>query len=103
MIHWDSHPVARKPHWCGHCGRSIGVGERYLRQRCIADGLAYAFKAHEDCHEMAVELMDGDTYDGIDCLHSADFEPDEWRGFYPHVVCRFDLTRQQRNGPEGNQ
>ena len=101
MHYWTETPVARKPHRCDHCGRDIPPGCKYLRQRVIDGGDTWVFRSHEDCHELAVELMDGDFLDGVSPLHEyCSNEIAEWRGFYPHVVCRFDLSRQLRNGED---
>lgn len=42
--------AAHGRHVCGYCYKRIGVGERYLDQRCAGDGTAWTWRAHTDCH-----------------------------------------------------
>lgn len=52
----ETRPVARKRHHCDECGAIIAVGVAYVRQRNVRDGEAYTYKAHEECHSVAVEV-----------------------------------------------
>jgi hypothetical protein len=46
-----THPLARKPHRCGECGRTILAGEPYERHSLVYDGTA---SSHAVCTHCAV-------------------------------------------------
>ena len=96
---------ARKPHQCFHCRRFIGIGGRYGYQTNLYDGAIYTLSWHLDCEECANEVrgLSFDVYDDEgwgplrdEWLDSGEYEAecDAWRGFYPHVVARMELTDQ---------
>ena len=97
--------TARKPHQCFHCYRQIGPGERYGFQTCKYD-YVYTLKFHLDCEELASEcrkLADFCDDEGWGPLRdqwcdSGEYESEcnSWRGYYPHVVARMELTDQLR-------
>ena len=57
----ETRPVARKQHHCDECGGAIEPGSRYVRQRNVADGDAYTYRAHEDCMDVAIEYLDHES------------------------------------------
>jgi hypothetical protein len=96
---------ARKPHKCWHCYRTIEAGARYGLQTNVCDGEVYTLRWHVDCDECASEYakVNGIFYDedGFgplrdDWIDSGDYRIclNAWRGFYPHVVARMELTDQ---------
>ncbi len=97
---------ARKPHQCFHCYRHIGVGEIYGYQTCKYDDV-YTLAYHLDCDALASEsrVLSEYRYDDEGCgplrdewCDSGEYENEcqYWRGFYPHVVARMELTDQLR-------
>jgi hypothetical protein len=65
----SSRPKARKPHGCDNCGRTIDVGETYIRQDNVFDGLRYTWMSCSHC-SIAWKAMrgafpdaDGDGYE----------------------------------------
>ena len=97
---------ARKAHQCFHCYRMIEPGTVYGFQTCRYDDV-YTLVWHLDCEAMASEYRDGDDYgdygDGFgplrnDLIESGQYQEELnwWRGDYPHVVCRMELTDQLR-------
>lgn len=96
---------ARKRHICFHCYRDIEPGQTYGFQTCKFD-YVYTLAWHLDCEELAQECrtMSDDYYDeGWPPLRnmwveSGEYrsECDGWRGFYPHVVARMELSDQLR-------
>lgn len=42
----DERPRAKRQHRCSECRRTIDPGERYLRERYVADGV---FRVHKTC------------------------------------------------------
>ena len=96
---------ARVLHKCFHCYRKIGHGQRYGYQNNKYDGSVYTLRWHMDCEELANECRDlGDRYDmdeGFGPLRDEWCNSGEyhnmiaaWRGQYPHVICRMELTDQ---------
>jgi hypothetical protein len=96
--------IARKPHKCFECYRTIAPGTEYGFQTCKYD-YVYTLAWHLDCHAMSQEWRDlTDEYcdeDGYCPLRDALCESgdylaalDDFRGDYPHVVCRMELTDQ---------
>jgi hypothetical protein len=95
---------ARKPHQCFHCYRMIEAGTEYGFQTCKYDSV-YTLRWHLDCEEMASRYRDPSWYaeEGWGPLRdelqgSGEYlrELDWWRGDFPHVVCRMELTDQLR-------
>jgi hypothetical protein len=96
---------AKKSHQCWNCYRAIEVGTTYELQTNIYDGRVYTLKSHADCNECASEyakvngiLYDEDGFGPLrdDWIDSGDYRIclNAWRGFYPHVVARMELTDQ---------
>jgi hypothetical protein len=105
--------IARKPHNCFHCRRNIEIGQEYEFEVNFYDEV-YTLKYHLDCNEMSDEYSKVSEYyficdDGWPplrdmMLHSGEYEQDcnNWRGLYPHVIARMELTDQLRaNRPTG--
>lgn len=103
---------ARKHHQCWHCYRSISPGTVYGMQTNVYDGRVYTLKWHIDCDECSMEChrLSEHYYDdeGLPPLRdqwidSGEYlsECDNWRGFYPHVVARMELSDQLRDIAEG--
>ncbi len=94
---------ARKPHQCWHCYRTIPAGVVYGYQACKYDSV-YILRWHLDCEAMAtayIRLTDPYCDEGYPPLRdqlvdNGEYpnELDWWRGEYPHVVCRMELTDQ---------
>ena len=96
---------ARKSHQCFECYRSIAPGETYVYQSNVYDGCAYTIKWHVDCGECGAEYRaNADAYyydEGYPPLRdewrdSGEYEEtiEEYRGRYPHVIARMELTDQ---------
>lgn len=103
---------AKKSHQCWHCYRTIEVGTRYGLQTNVHDGEVYTLRWHLDCQDCWLECIKvGGIYcdDGLpplrdDWIDSGDYRIclDAWRGFYPHVVARMELTDQLRTLKKGS-
>lgn len=100
---------ARKHHQRWHCYRSIASGEIYGFQANSFDGSAYTLKWHTDCEDCAAEYRKllGNSYDDDgfqplrdEWINSGEYkdECNFWRGFYPHVVARMEITDQLIGG-----
>jgi len=98
--------TARKSQRCFHCCREIPPGTRYGFQTNKYD-YVYTLAWHLDCNELArsYRRLTGEDYDdeGYPGLRdqwcdSGEYyvECDAWRGFYPHVIARMELTDQLR-------
>lgn len=105
--------IARKHHQCFECYRYIAPGEKYGFQNNVYDGRAYTLKYHLDCAECASEwrkagsaYYDDEGYGPLrdEWLEGGEYksECDNWRGFYPHVVARMELTDQIRGSRRAN-
>lgn len=96
---------ARKQHQCFHCYRMIAVGEPYGFQTNKYDNV-YTICYHIDCEACATKCRDqsdyryGDEWGPLRDMwcDSGEYERecDAWRGFFPHVVARMELTDQLR-------
>lgn len=99
----ESIQIARKRHYCEECGREIVKGQPYLRQRCKDGGDVWTFKAHQDCAAWGTAYRNkhndwpwhGDFLPMYDLIEPHEF--DEWRGLFPHAVCRLELSHQTRD------
>jgi len=94
---------ARKHHTCYECYRAIAPNETYGYQNNVYDGSVYTIKWHIDCSEMGSEYRKEYSYydDEFPPLRDDMVESDEyrdlcnlWRGKYPHVIARMELTDQ---------
>jgi hypothetical protein len=98
--------TARKPHRCFHCCRAIAPGTKYGYQTNKYD-YVYTISWHLDCEKLASEYREliGQYYDGDgegwrglreDWCDSGEYHIncDDFRGFYPHVIARLELTDQ---------
>ena len=97
---------ARKPHQCFHCCRYIAPGEVYGYQTNKYD-YVYTICWHLDCEELSAECrhVSGRRYDdegwrGLreEWCESGEYyrECEAWRGFYPRVITRMELSDQLR-------
>ena len=90
---------ARKPHRCEECGRTIPKGESYLRQVNADGSQVWTFKAHTDCAALGAAYRTThrlwDEYDWLPMYELADGDHllGQWRGYYPHAVCRLELNQ----------
>ena len=67
------HIKARKPHWCGLCGRKIQKGEIYEHQVNVLDGIPYDFRAHLHCEDLSSAIWDYvDPEEGMTCDYFLD-------------------------------
>lgn len=99
---------ARKPHQCFDCHREIPIGTEYKYQTNVYEGRVYTICQHIDCADCARQYQSdrGPHYyddDGVppmrdDWINSGEYEVncDAYRGFYPHVIARMELTDQLR-------
>lgn len=64
----ETYPTARKEHICEFCAGKIQKGQKYVRQTNVYDRTLYDFVTHQECNEVAHELMMYDDYDdsGLD-------------------------------------
>lgn len=96
--------TARKHHQCFECYRAIAPQQKYGFQTNVYDGRVYTLAWHLDCGEFAHEYRKtSDWYDDGEgfpplrdmmCYGEYEADCDAWRGFYPHVVARMELTDQ---------
>ena len=101
-------PSARKRHYCEECGRTIHKGLKYLSQRCKDGGDVWTFKSHIDCANLGRDYRDkhnswrgfGDFLPMYETIEPHEFH--EWRGHYPHAICRLEFSHQTR-GTQGGQ
>tara|TARA_R110000822_G_scaffold61930_1_gene152879 strand:- start:167 stop:511 length:345 start_codon:yes stop_codon:yes gene_type:complete len=103
---------SRKPHQCFHCYRQIPAGSKLGFQSNVGDGSFYTLYWHIDCERCAAEhrKLSGNDYDygdGFgplrdDWAESGEYKSvcDAWRGFYPHVVVRMELSDQLRKATQ---
>ena len=98
--------TARKSHHCWHCQRSIEPGQSYGYQTNKYD-YVYTIAWHLDCERLSSECIaladyyfDDEGFPGLRemwCDQGEYYdECDRWRGFYPHVIARMELTDQLR-------
>ena len=94
----DERPRGRKHHRCYDCGRWIAPGEVHRKTANVFDGRAYTLRQHLDCYQMGIEARRGDDcWEGIPPLWDDELVWEElcrWRGRFPHVVCRLELSQQ---------
>lgn len=95
----EHRPIARKTHFCEECGQEISPGTRYTSQRCKDGGDVWTFKAHTDCMDWSqayrTKHKQWHPYGGFipmyDLVELHEFN--EWRGLFPHAVCRLAFHR----------
>lgn len=95
--------TARKTHECFHCCRDIVPGTKYGFQTNKYD-YVYTISWHLDCAALHGETCDGDWddegYPGLREMWCDDGEYytmlEAYRGLYPHVIARLELTDQLR-------
>lgn len=96
---------ARKSHQCFECYRTIEAKTEHHFQTNIYDDRIYTLYSHLDCNECASLYRDdvgwADYDDGYpplrdEWIDSGEYEKlcAEYRGLYPHVVARMELTDQ---------
>lgn len=59
----ETYPTAKKEHICEFCACKIQPGQKYVRQTNVYDGVVDDFITHQECKEVAHELM---MYDDCD-------------------------------------
>lgn len=59
----EIYPTAKKEHTCDFCACKIHIGQKYVRQTNVYDGVVDDFITHQECKEVAHELR---MYDGCD-------------------------------------
>jgi len=59
----ETYPTAKKEHRCEFCCEKIAIGQKYVRQTNVYDGVVYDFVTHQECKDVAHELK---MYDGCD-------------------------------------
>lgn len=101
----SGHRKGRKAHQCFECYREIPAKTTHHYQTNVYDGRVYTLRSHSDCAECAREynhMTDQYFDEGYQPLRDAwcagdyKLELDYWRGFYPNVVARMELTDQLR-------
>lgn len=100
--------VGRKVHQCFDCYRPIPKGVEHHFSTCVYEGSAYTLRSHCDCHDAnayyrefhGLRIQDFDI-DGIPPLADMISDAGEYlidhsmlRGYFPHVVCRLELSDQ---------
>lgn len=84
------YPVARKSHTCAVCGCSIPKGVKHHYQSGVYDGGIQSWRVHSDCAEMHWHHNDGRECDD----QCDDYYLDEYRGIWPHAVCRIEYRQE---------
>lgn len=95
------YPIARKQHKCQVCGCAIPKGTIHHYQSSVYDGSWQDWRVHSDCAEMHWHHNEGRECDD----QADDYYLDEYRGFWPHAVCRIELLShkaQERWNEERN-
>lgn len=91
-----AYPRAAKDHRCAVCGTTIPKGVVHHYQTSAYDGTVGSWRAHSDCAEMHWHHNDGraadDQVDG--------YYLDEYRGRWPHAVCRIEFRLQVHEARE---
>ena len=98
---------ARKAHRCFHCCRDITTREVHGFQTNKYDDHVYTLRWHSDCEALAAKCRrlsehyyDDEGWPGLreDWCDSGEYynECNAWRGFYPHVIARMELSDQLR-------
>lgn len=49
----ETYPTANKEHRCEFCCEKIMIGQKYVRQTNVYDGVVYDFITHKECKEVA--------------------------------------------------
>lgn len=99
--------TARKHRQCFECCRAIAPRQKYGFQTNVYDGSVYTLAWHLDCQKCANEYRainynyyDDDEFPPLreEWCGSGEYEREleRWRGLYPHVVARMELTDQLR-------
>lgn len=52
----ETYPTAKKEHGCEFCCEKIAIGQKYVRQTNVYDGVVYDFITHQECKDVAHEL-----------------------------------------------
>lgn len=84
--------ISRKSHRCEICGTEIPSRTKYLKSWGVFDGRWWEAKAHHDCADMHAHHNRGRSEDD----QCDDYYLDEYRGRWPHAVCRIELRQQIR-------
>lgn len=56
-VYHETHPIARREHRCGECGRAIAPGESYQVANMLYDGSWHRYKACAHCQVAMRWLM----------------------------------------------
>lgn len=86
------YPKAAKTHECQVCGCPIPKGAVHHYQTGAYDGSIQSWRVHSDCAEMHWHHNEGRMEDD----QCDDYYLDEYRGFWPHAVCRIELRIEMR-------
>lgn len=95
--HTDKHPKARKDHRCAECGGLIRKGVVYHKQTGIYDSHPYTWSVHKDCAQLFFKMNDDSGSWIDDQTRLSDFSLEEiqdYRGYFPHAVCRFEFISE---------
>lgn len=77
MTHFtDAHPIARKPHTCQYCGRTIRPGETYRRGAGMDGSHAWAWKECAHCEALLLWVITAYDLDEYDAATIADHDPE---------------------------
>lgn len=99
--------ASRKQHRCEYCRCMIPTGASYCRLAGEYEGVFFSVSGHVDCCDMwnaaypvYAEYSEGMPFDlyeavcGDEARDYALYELGQWRGQFPHAVCRIELRLQ---------
>lgn len=93
----DRYLVGRKDHQCQECGCVIAKGTEHYVQVNVWDGDISRWRVHSDCAALYWRANEKHICTWDDAYELSDFsidELEEFRGFFPHAVCRQELRRE---------
>ena len=92
----ETRPQARKNHICYECGCLIPKGTVHYVQVNVWDGQVNQWRVHADCAELYWALTSEYRCSWDDALPTMEYclsEIEQFRGRFPHAVCRQELSR----------